>query len=163
MANPGRKPFNRKEKKEMNRREFIKGAVLTAALVSSGRAFADYEGEGSEGPLLKIKNRENPSVGEQKHVPGIEAPAQVKKDEWFDVKVKVGFMKEHPSKAEHWITFIKLIADGDSIAKAEYPVGGAAASSATFRVKVAGTTRLQPIANCNLHGTWIGDPVTVNV
>jgi len=148
----------------MNRREFIKGAVLTAALVSSGKAFASYEGdESGGGPLLKLQNRENPSVGEQKHVPGIEAPGQVKKGEWFDVKVKVGFMKEHPSKPEHWIPFIKLLADGDVIAKAEYPVGGVAASSATFRIKVEGKTRLQPIAHCNLHGTWIGDPVTVSV
>ena len=148
----------------MNRREFIKGAVLTAALVSSGKAFASYEGEESGGgPLLELKNRENPSVGEQKHVPGIEAPSRVKKGEWFDVKVKVGFMKEHPSTPEHWITSIKLLADGDPIANVTYPVGGAAASSATFRIKVEGNTRLQAIENCNLHGTWIGDPVTVSV
>ncbi len=147
----------------MNRREFIKGAVLTAALVSSGRAFASYEGdeESGGGPLLKLQNREDPSVGEQKHVPAIDSTSQVTEGEWFNVEVKVGFMKEHPSKPDHWITFIKLIANGDCIAKAEYPVGGASASSAKFKVRVEGTTRLQAIAHCNLHGSWIGDPVTV--
>ena len=147
----------------MNRREFIKGAVLTAALVSSGRAFAKYEGdeESGGGHLLKLQNREDPSMIEQKHVPTIDSTSQVNKGEWFDVKVKVGFMKEHVSKPDHWITFIKLIADGDYIAKAEYPVGGASASIAKFKVRVEDTTRLQAIAHCNLHGSWISDPVTV--
>ena len=72
-------------------------------------------------------------------------------------------MKEHPSTPEHWITSIKLLADGDPIANVAYPVGGVSASSATFRIKVEGNTRLQAIENCNLHGTWIGDPVTVSV
>ena len=147
----------------MNRREFIKGAVLTAALVSSGKAFASYE-EGEEaggGHILKIINRENPSMMEQKHVPVIESTSRVKKGEWLDVKVKVGFMKEHVSEPDHWVTFIKLIANGDYIAKAEYPIGGASASFANFKVRVEDTTRLQAIAHCNLHGTWMSDPVTV--
>jgi len=151
-----------RRRKEMNRREFIKGAVLTAALVSSGRAFASEGSEESGGAdLKKLQNRENPSVGEQKHVPTIDSTSQVTEGEWFDVEVKVGFMKEHPSKPDHWITFIKLMANGDHIAKAEYPVGGASASSAKFRIKVEGKTRLQAIAHCNLHSSWISDPVTV--
>ncbi len=170
MANPGRKPINGKEKKEMNRREFIKGAFLTAALLSSGQALAgmydDEEEEGSESVKLshlKLQNRENPSVGEQKHVPGIEAPGQVKKGEWFEVKVKVGFMKEHPSKPDHWITSISLLANGKDVAKTEFTVGGASASSATFKIRVGETTKLQAVADCNLHGSWINDPVTVTV
>lgn len=148
----------------MKRRDFIKGAVVSAALMSTGKAFA-YNGDEATGGtgLLKLQNRDNPSPVEQGHVPAIESPSQAQKGEWFDVTVKVGFMKEHASKPDHWITFIKLIANGDYVVKAEYEIGGVSASSATFRVKVEEETRLQAIAHCNLHGTWLSDPATVAV
>jgi superoxide reductase len=148
----------------MKRREFIKGAVLGAALLSSGKALG-YDGVESTGGggLLKLSDRDNPSPMEQGHVPAIEAPGQVKSGEWFDAKVKVGFMKEHPSLPEHWITFIKLMANGDEIVKAEYDVGGISASYATFKIKIEEETRFQAIAHCNLHGTWLSDPITVAV
>jgi len=152
----------------MNRREFIKGAVLTAAFLSSGKALAGIydEDEGEESgdeDLLRLQNREDPSVLEQKHVPAIESPGQVKKGEWFDVKVKVGFVREHPSKPDHWITFIKLLLNGQEIAKTGFPVGGVSASSATFRIRLGETSKIEAIENCNLHGTWISDPVTIEV
>jgi len=152
----------------MNRREFIKGAILTAAFFSSGQALA-YNGEEeksgglAEQGLLRLQNREDPSVAEQKHVPAIEAPAQARKGRWFDVKVKVGFMREHPSNPDHWITFIKLLANGQEIAKTEFPVGGVSASCATFRIRLEETSKIEAIENCNLHGTWISDPVTLTV
>ena len=150
----------------MNRREFIKGAVLSAAFLSSGRAFGGDKDEGGgsgEKGLLRLQNREDPSVLEQKHVPGIEAPGQVRKGEWFDVKVKVGFMKEHPSNPNHWITFIKLLLNGREIAKTGFPVGGVSAPLATFRIRLEGTSKIEAVENCNLHGTWISDPVTIAV
>lgn len=152
----------------MNRREFIKGAILTAAFLSSGQALAyndeeEKSGELAEQGLLRLQNREDPSVAEQKHVPAIEAPARVRKGRWFDVKVKVGFMREHPSNPDHWITFIKLLANGQEIAKTEFPVGGVSASSATFRIRLEQTSKIEAIENCNLHGTWISDPVTLTV
>ncbi|NIS61542.1 MAG: twin-arginine translocation signal domain-containing protein, partial [Proteobacteria bacterium] len=62
----------------MNRRDFIKGAAFTAAMMSSGVALAtEYEEKGSaqqDTNLLRLQNRENPTAMEQKHVPGIEAP-----------------------------------------------------------------------------------------
>ncbi|RMG03241.1 MAG: desulfoferrodoxin, partial [Nitrospirae bacterium] len=100
---------------------------------------------------------------EQKHVPLIVAPEKVKKDEWFDLKVKVGFMKEHPSTPEHWITEIKLILNGRKVAKTEYKVGGVSASEATFRIKLTSDSTLEAVEHCNLHGTWISEPVKVKV
>ena len=150
----------------MNGREFIKGALLTAAFLSSGRAFGGDKDEGGgsgEKGLLRLQNREDPSVLEQKHVPAIESPGQVKKGEWFDVKVKVGYMMEHPSTQDHWITYVKLLADGQEIARMDFLVGGVSSSSATFSIKLDATTKLEAIENCNLHGTWISDPVTVTV
>ena len=140
----------------------------TAAFFSSGQALAyngeeEKSGELAEQGLLRLQNREDPSVLEQKHVPAIEAPRQVRKGRWFDVKVKVGFMREHPSNPDHWITFIKLLANGQEIAKTEFPVGGVSASSATFRIRLEETSKIEAIENCNLHGTWISDPVTLTV
>ena len=96
----------------MKRRDFIKGVLLTTTVLAAGRpqVFA-REGHGN---LNRLKNRENPSVLEQKHVPGIEAPVKVPADKWFDVKVRVGYMKEHPSTTRHWIRLIKLLVDGEA-------------------------------------------------
>jgi superoxide reductase len=140
----------------MDRRTFVKGTVLAASTLALGKAFAS-------GELLRLQNRDDPSVGEQKHVPGIEAPANATKGEWFDVKVKVGYMMEHPSTPDHWITYVKLLADGQEIARTDRLVGGVSSSSATFRIKLEATIKLEAIENCNLHGTWISDPVTVTV
>ena len=145
----------------MDRREFIRGALLTAAFLSSGKTLA-YGKAGKE-DLLRLENRDDPSVLEQKHVPAIEAPRQVKEGEWFDVKVRVGFMKEHPSSPDHWITSIKLLVNGQEIAKTGFPVGGVSAPSATFRIRLERTSKIEAVENCNLHGTWISDPVRVAV
>lgn len=59
----------------MNRRDFMKGALLTASMLSSGKAFAG--GFDRKNNFKRLSNRGNPSVLEQKHVPGIEAPDSV--------------------------------------------------------------------------------------
>jgi superoxide reductase len=148
----------------MNRRQFLKGAALATALLTTrtGLAYNGSEGAAGEG-LLELKNRENPTPMEMGHVPAIETASRVKKNEWFDVKVQVGFMKEHPSHAEHWITFVKLMVDGTYVAKTEYEVGGISSSSALFRIRISETGLLYAVAHCNLHGTWLSDPVTVKV
>ncbi len=147
----------------MNRRNFIKGAVLTAATLASGKSFANEYKKIKEKELLRLKNIENPSVLEQKHVPGIEAPNKVSPNDWFDVKVKVGFLKEHPSTPEHWITMIKLLVDGEAVAKNKFKVGGVSPSSTRFRVRLEKTSTIEAVENCNLHGMWISDPVRIKV
>jgi superoxide reductase len=145
----------------MDRRAFIKGAVLTTAMLASGRVQAKT---GSEpGALLKLENPENPSKLEQKHVPAIEAPSQVKKGEWFDVRVKVGFMMEHPSTPDHWINAVRLLANKIEVDAQNHLVGGTSTPDGSFRIRLDSTTRLEAVASCNLHGTWIGAPVIVTV
>ena len=148
----------------MNRREFLKGAALVTAFLSTGTSLAynGFEEAPGEG-LLELRNRGNPTPMEMGHVPAIETVTQVPKDDWFDVKVRVGFMKEHPSHPEHWITFIKLMVDGTYVATTEFEVGGISSSSALFRIRIADTGLLYAVAHCNLHGTWLSDAVTVNV
>lgn len=151
----------------MKRRDFVKNAIFMAAFMSSGLALATDDAETERAQqdtgLLRLRNRENPTVMEQKHVPGVEAPSKVKKGEWFDVSVRVGYMKEHPSTPEHWITWVKLLVNGREAVKTEYKEGGVSWSHATFKIRVQETSTLEAIENCNLHGTWIGDPVTVAV
>ncbi|NPA48694.1 MAG: hypothetical protein GXO20_01810 [Thermodesulfobacteria bacterium] len=162
----------------MERRDFLKGALGGLALLATlkeanaydfERKIKEYrdkyvpaakeEGEG----FLRLKNRNNPSMMEKKHVPAIIAPRVVGAGEWFEVKVKVGFMVTHPSTPKHWITKIYLLADGRKIAEVDYPVGGVAASEATFKIRLNQSTKLEAVENCNLHGTWISDPFEIKV
>jgi superoxide reductase len=149
----------------MNRREFIKETLLTTAVLASvsGKAFAGEYGEISKKDINRLKNKKTPSIGEQKHVPAIEAPDTIRSGSWFDVKIKVGFKKEHPSTPGHWITMIKLIADGKEVAKTGFKTGGISAPTTTFRIRLENTSTVEAIENCNLHGTWISDPVKIKV
>ncbi|MEO5361094.1 MAG: class II SORL domain-containing protein [Nitrospirota bacterium] len=143
----------------MNRREFISGvAAAGVVLATSNVSTAEDKTE-----PLRLKSEGNPTELEQKHVPLIVAPEKAKAGQWIDVNVKVGFMKEHPSTPEHWITYIKLLADDKEIAKAEYPTGGIAAGSASFKIKLDKPVKLEAVEHCNLHGTWISTPVKIDV
>lgn len=147
----------------MNRRNFIKTTMLVSAALASGRAVAgEYSSRSAEG-ISRLTNRGNPSVLEQKHVPGIDAPAGIAPGVWFDVKVKVGFMKGHPSTPEHWITLIKLLVDGKEVAAASHAAGGVSDSTATFRIRLEKSATIEAVEHCNLHGTWISDPVKIMV
>jgi len=148
----------------MKRREFLKGAILSTALLASGKALATkgYSGIGKKG-LLRLKNRENPTVLEKKHVPAIEAPGKVTKDEWFGIKVRVGFMTVHPSTPEHWIDEITILVDGVEVAETDFEVGGVFAPEASFKIRLNKTSTIEVIENCNLHGRWISDPVAVAI
>ena len=147
----------------MNRRAFIKGILFTVALFESGKIYAgDYKNVNTT-VIKRLENREDPTISEQKHVPAIEAPEKVNSGEWFDLKVKVGFLKDHPSSPEHWITMIKLLIDGKDIAITNFKVGGKAAPIARFRVKLLKSSTVEAIEHCNLHGTWISDKINIKV
>jgi superoxide reductase len=148
----------------MNRRNFLKGALLTTTVLASGQVYAEKYGQMKrrEG-LNRLMNKGNPSAMEQSHVPGIEAPDTVKPGTWFDVKIRVGFMKEHPSTSGHWITMIKLTADGKTVGNTMFKTGGVSAPVVVYRIKLDKTATLNAIENCNLHGTWESGPVTIKV
>lgn len=145
----------------MKRRDFIAGAVAAGTLAIARASYAGgYEGKTGKN-LQHLKNKEAPSVLEQKHVPAIDAPGSVSAGAWFDVRVSVGFMKEHPSTPEHWITNIKLLEDGREVASVEFPRGGIASPVALFKIRIDNDATLEAVENCNLHGTWISEPVRV--
>lgn len=147
----------------MNRRTFIQGALLTAAAMSSGKALAGEYKHESKKEMNRLSSRDNPSTLEQKHVPGIEAPDTVQSGSWFDVRINVGFMQEHPSTPEHWITKIKLLVNSSEVGKSEFKKGGITSSNAVFRIKLDTNAKLEAIEHCNLHGTWISNPVDIKV
>ncbi|TNF53205.1 hypothetical protein EP227_06265 [bacterium] len=157
------KSRNTGRREEMNRRAFMKGVLLTGTILVSEKTLAgEYKYSGKE-KLNRLTDKDSPSVMEQKHVPGLESPQSVTKGSWFDVKVNVGFMKEHPSTPGHWITMIKLLVNGKEVAKADFKEGGISAATATFRVKLDTSSTLEAVENCNLHGTWISEPVKITV
>ena len=149
----------------MRRREFIKGALLSSAVLaaSAGKIFAEESGKAGGMNMNRLQNTESPSTLEQKHFPAVKAPASVKPGEWFDVHVKVGFMKEHPSTEGHWITMIKLIVDGNEVAMTDFKSGGISASEATFRIRLGKSSTIEAVENCNLHGTWISQPFSIKI
>ena len=150
----------------MDRRNFLKNAALGAGLMASGSALFVPSIAKADGPevgrkLLKLQDRDNPNIMEKKHVPLIEAPGKVKPGEWFDVTVKVGYLTEHPSTPDHWITAVELWADDKMLGVMESKAGGITSPNAEFTIRLEGPATLVAVENCNLHGTWIGDPVKV--
>ncbi len=144
----------------MQRRDFLKRTAALAALLVTTKSFADEQKK--EG-CMKHANKDNPSVMEQRHVPAVFAPLKAKAGEWFDVKTRVGFMNEHPSTEEHYITFIKLLVDGKEVAVKEFKVGGITFPDAIFKIKLDKAATLEVVENCNLHGTWISEPLKVEM
>jgi len=149
----------------MLRREFIKGVLLSSAVLaaSAGELFGEGTGQTGGMDINRLKNPESPSALEQKHVPAVKVPESVKPGEWFDVNVKVGFMQEHPSTGAHWITMIRLLADGDEVAATDFKSGGISAPFATFRIRLDKTSTIEAVENCNLHGTWTSQPLSITV
>ncbi|MBF0519295.1 MAG: hypothetical protein HQK92_06185 [Nitrospirae bacterium] len=143
----------------MERRDFLKSAVVAGVVLTSGSVLA----EESKSEPQRLKSKDNPSALEQSHVPVVEVSGKAKAGQWTDVTIKVGFMKEHPSTPEHWIQYIKLLADGKEIAQTNYPAGGVAPSNAAFKIKLDKSVKLEGIINCNLHGIWISEAVKVDV
>jgi superoxide reductase len=141
----------------------LKAAAVATGVMITGKAFADREMHEGGQKVNRLSNRVKPSMMEKKHVPAIEAPHAIGFDKWFDVKVRVGYLAEHPSTPGHWITEIKLIVDGREVSGIENEVGGISASESSFRIRLKKTSILEAIEHCNLHGVWISDPVKVEV
>lgn len=152
----------------MERRDFLKCAATAAIVFNAGTALAQEYGKetmpaAEQVTINKLANRENPTALEQKHVPAIQAPSKVKAGQWVDIEVKVGFKVEHPSTADHWITSVKLLADGKEVARIENAMGGLTSSNALFTIKLSKSATLEAVEHCNLHGTWVSDPEKIEV
>jgi superoxide reductase len=107
----------------------------------------------------------------EKHVPVIECPDQVQKDEAFDVKVSLGKEIAHPNTTEHHIRWIKLFyyPEGEKFAfdvgAFEFNAHGESTEGAnqgpvytnhqvTASMKISKPGVLHALAYCNIHGLW---------
>jgi superoxide reductase len=146
----------------MERRTFIKGIAAGSGLLIASSTLPSVI-QADDDIIHRLENRANPSTLEKKHVPALEAPSAVKKGEWFTVKVKVGYLIEHPSTQEHWIKEITLMVDRWKLAETEFEVGGLSAPCVQFKMRLNHDAVLKARAECNLHGTWESDSVEIKV
>lgn len=95
----------------------------------------------------------------ESHTPKIEAPARVKPDELFDMKVTVG---PHPNTVEHSIRWIMVTFEEEG--RAFNPVFLSKVSlnpvstqpEVILKVKLQKSGIIHAIEYCNLHGLWSG-------
>jgi superoxide reductase len=108
---------------------------------------------------------------QEKHVPAIECPSEVKSDELFEVKVSLGKAVAHPNTTEHHIRWINVFfhpegekftyqvthfnftAHGESV---EGPDKGPVYTNheASFSMKIGKSGVIHALALCNIHGLW---------
>ena len=77
-----------------------------------------------------------------KHSPKIEAPASVRRGEWFQVTVTVGAGSMHPSLQEHFVRYIALYKDAAEISRVYlHPVYSAPKVTFTIALDEGGALR----------------------
>ena len=104
-----------------------------------------------------VKDPENMTDLEKKHLPIITAPNSVKKGEYFEVMVEVGKLMAHPNEPGHHIEFIELYAGHTYLARMDFT---AKTTCPTMKVCVElerNYGKLRAFEHCNLHGTWESD------
>ncbi len=107
----------------------------------------------------------------EKHVPVIEAPDKVKKDEFFNVIATIGKEMAHPNKTEHHIRWIALYfkPEGSNfpyeICRIDFSAHGASIEGpdtsgvyvhhkAGVSVKTDKPGTIYAASFCNIHGLW---------
>ena len=104
-----------------------------------------------------VKDSENMTDMEKKHLPIITAPKSITKGECFEVTVEVGKLMQHPNEPAHHIEFIELYANHRYLARMDFT---AKTTCPTMKVCVElehNYRKLRAFAHCNLHGTWEAD------
>ncbi len=108
---------------------------------------------------------------QEKHVPVIEIPDLIVKDEFFAVEVTIGKEIAHPNETKHHIRWIDVYFKPDDakvphqIGKAEFTAHGESVEgpdtssiythhrvSLSFKTKISGT--ILASSYCNIHGLW---------
>ncbi len=107
----------------------------------------------------------------EKHVPVVDCPDTVKKDEYFEVTAAIGKEIAHPNTTAHHISWITLyfLPEGEKfpyqIAKCDFTAHGASAQgpdtstvytnhkvTAWMKTSKSGTIFAESL--CNIHGLW---------
>lgn len=100
----------------------------------------------------------------EKHVPVINAPEKVKKDELVEVKLNIGEGVPHPNTFEHYISWMKLyfqpegsnfpieIGSYDFAAHGESEIFTEPCATVKFKAEKSGV--IHASSYCNIHGLW---------
>ena len=152
----------------MERRTFLKTAVLGASVFGLGRAISAEEKTYpiKVDPKLfdsinRVKDPSNKTPLEKKHAPVITAPAEVKTGQPFPVEVAVGEIL-HDMGPAHWIEYIELGVGNEPAGRVDFQSKGYLKPKAVFTVvlgqDIAALGKITLVANerCNLHGYWEG-------
>lgn len=151
----------------MNRRELLKYLVAggTAIAFSGGTAFGmqypeDMDSDGLFKGINRVKDPADKTVLEKKHIPVIDAPAEIKAGESFNVDVVIG-ETIHPMGPSHWIEYLQLNILNEPAGSVNFRSNGFLKAKARFNVtlddKYKGKTiPLVVQLRCNLHGIWEG-------
>ena len=102
------------------------------------------------------KDAENLKELEQKHLPVIDAPDTVKRDEAFTLTVEVGRLKAHPNEPAHFIEWVELYCGDTFLFRVSL---SGSLSAPKISVPVILTHAHGPLkawAKCNIHGLWEG-------
>ncbi|MFC1590320.1 desulfoferrodoxin family protein [Candidatus Omnitrophota bacterium] len=106
----------------------------------------------------KPKDAKNLADLEKKHLPVIEAPDKVNKDEVFEIQVMVGGIDgvAHPNEPGHSIEWLEAYCGDTFIGRCHFS-GGTSYGIARFKAKLSHAHGpLKVWAKCNLHGLWEG-------
>jgi superoxide reductase len=108
---------------------------------------------------------------QEKHVPIIEVPDSVKKNDVFQIPVGIGKEVAHPNKTEHHIAWVELyfLPKGEKfpylVGRCEFAAHGASPEgadtssvythhAAVFSMKTGKPGTLMAASFCNIHGLW---------
>jgi len=104
-------------------------------------------------PMNQIADIDSASDFEKKHTPFVSVQAE---GDLVKISVSVGHYVPHPNQPDHFIQWIEVQADGNTIARFDLsPVATEPQVSVSARLS-AGTS-IRAIEYCNLHGLWAAD------
>jgi desulfoferrodoxin-like iron-binding protein len=142
------------------RRDMLKGVVLGGLMlpqVSFGQEppeRTDLEGR----PIQRIKDLSAMTELEKEHLITIEVPAEVKATEPFEVKIA---MPNHPMERTHHVFWARTYLDNDGVSYMTFaPIWQRPETTLSYTFGPG--SRLEVIAECNLHGLW-GASVPLNM
>ena len=102
---------------------------------------------------VKDPNKKEPL--EQKHLAVIEVPSEIKSEQFFNLKIKVGEI-DHPNENGHFIQWIELYVGDVYLGRFDLaPV--MTKPEVTIPLSIAHGNRktvLRAVSRCNLHGMW---------
>ena len=102
----------------------------------------------------RVKDPANKEPLEQKHLPVIDVPGDIKSEQFFNVTIKVGEI-DHPNGNDHFIQWIELYASDVYLGRFDFaPVMTKPEITLHISIAHGGKTILRAVSRCNLHGIW---------